>query len=276
MKFNLIYPQKRGYLKPDLAASVAVAAEEAGFHAFLVWDHYSMPDGPDSLDAWALLAYLAGKTSRIRLGTCVTPIPFRPPAQLAKVVASVDVLSGGRTILGVGAGWHQPEFDGFSRWETDAVRVDQTIEGLGLILKLWEGEPVDFEGRFYSARGAHIVPKPVQEPRPQLWFGVRGPRMMRLAARHGDDWIPTLISTDDYRAGMDQLKGLREAAGRPGEMKGAVQMWDAHTDRDKYLRDIEEHRAAGVGYYGQIWDYPPDEAAGRVDWFAREVMAKVR
>ena len=100
--------------------------------------------------------------------------------------------------------------------------------------------------------------------------------MMRLAAQHGEGWIPTLVSVEEYRAGMDTLKSLREGMGRQGEMKGAVQMWDAHTDRDKYLRDIEEHRAAGCGYYGQIWDYPPDEAASRVGWFAREVMARAR
>ena len=102
MEFSLIFPVKEGYCDPDTVTKVAVAAEEEGFHSFLVWDHYMTPGGPNTLDAWALLAFVAGKTSSIGLGTVVTPIPFRPPAQLAKIVSTVDVLSGGRAILGVG------------------------------------------------------------------------------------------------------------------------------------------------------------------------------
>ena len=103
MEFLLIYPVTRDYLDKDLIRNVAVAAEKAGFKAFLSWDHYMLPDGPDTLDAWSILGYLAGQTFSIKLGTVVTPIPFRPPPQLAKIVSSVDLLSGGRTILGVGA-----------------------------------------------------------------------------------------------------------------------------------------------------------------------------
>ena len=136
MEFCLIYPVKEGYCNPETVARVAVAAEEEGFHSLLVWDHYLMPAGPDTLDAWTLLSYVAGITSTIRLGTVVTPIPFRPPAQLAKIAATMDVLSGGRLILGVGAGWHQPEFDGFSRWESSGVRVVQTTEALDLMVRL--------------------------------------------------------------------------------------------------------------------------------------------
>ena len=115
MEHLLIYPVKKGYLDKELISEVGKAAEQAGFYAFLSWDHYMLPDGPETLDAWSILGYLAGQTDTIKLGTVVTPIPFRPPAQLAKIVASVDHLSGGRTILGGGAGWHQPEFDGFSQ-----------------------------------------------------------------------------------------------------------------------------------------------------------------
>ena len=274
MEFCLIYPNKRGYCRPEIAAAAASAAEEAGFYAFLVWDHYGMPDGPDTLDAWALLSYVAGKTSTIKLGTCVTPIPFRPPAQLAKVVATVDVISGGRTILGVGAGWHRPEFDGFSQWDRDSVRVDKTIEGLELILRLWQEDTVGFQGAYYSAKGAQIVPKPVQRPHPPLWFGVRGERMVRLAAQHGEAWIPTVIEPGEYRTGMETLRSHRRGLGVPGEMKGALQSWDAHSESGPYLRSVEQYAEAGCGYYGVIWFYPPEEMASRAHWFAREVMAR--
>ena len=137
MKFNLIYPVKEGYLDRGLIRDVAVAAEEAGFYGFLSWDHYMLPDSSETLDAWSILSYLAGQTSRIKLGTVVTPLPFRPPSQLAKIVSTVDLLSGGRTILGVGAGWHRPEFDGFSEWLPTRERVAQTSEALELITTLW-------------------------------------------------------------------------------------------------------------------------------------------
>ena len=94
MEHLLIYPVKKGYLDKDLISEVGKAAEQAGFYAFLSWDHYMLPDGPETLDAWSILGYLAGQTDTIKLGTVVTPIPFRPPAQLAKIVASVDHLSG--------------------------------------------------------------------------------------------------------------------------------------------------------------------------------------
>ena len=126
MEHLLIYPVKRGYLDKELISDVGKAAEQAGFYAFLSWDHYKLPDGPETLDAWSILAFLAGQTTSIKLCTVVTPIPFRPPSQLAKIVSSVDYLSGGRTILGVGAGWHQPEFDGFSNWGTPGQRVTRT------------------------------------------------------------------------------------------------------------------------------------------------------
>jgi probable F420-dependent oxidoreductase len=271
MEYSLIYPVKEGYLRPELITSVATAAEEAGFHSFLMWDHYLLPSGPDTLDAWAALAYVAGITSTIKLGTVVTPIPFRPPAQLAKVVATVDILSGGRTILGVGAGWHKPEFDGFSQWDGDGVRVDRTIEALDLMTRLWTGEPVDFKGRFYSAEGAQIVPRPVQRPHPPLWFGVKGRRMMELTARHGDVWIPTKIEPDEYRRGMERLRTLRNGMGIQGEVKGALQQFDLFTDPDDFLRSINEYAGAGCGYYGAIWSYPPDEMVPRIGWFAREV-----
>jgi alkanesulfonate monooxygenase SsuD/methylene tetrahydromethanopterin reductase-like flavin-dependent oxidoreductase (luciferase family) len=224
------------------------------------------------MDAWVLLGYVAAKTSTIKLGTVVTPIPFRPPAQLAKIVATVDVLSGGRAILGVGAGWHQPEFDGFSRWEPAGVRVDQTTEALDLITRLWKGSPVDFQGTHYSASGAQIAPTPVQKPHPPLWFGTRGRRMLRLAARYADCWIPTNIEPDEYRRGMERLRTLRAEMGISGDLKGSLQHFTAFEDADEFLSTIRDYADAGCTNYGSVWSYPPDEMVSRIRWFAREVM----
>ena len=103
MKYSLIYPNKKGFCDPDIASELAIKAEEAGFSTFLIWDHYGMPDGPDTVDAWCMLSYVAARTSKIQIGTCVTPIPFRPPAQLAKIVSTVDILSKGHIS-------HEPSF----------------------------------------------------------------------------------------------------------------------------------------------------------------------
>ena len=273
MKFNLIYPVKEGYLDRGLIRDVAVAAEEAGFYGFLSWDHYMLPDSSETLDAWSILSYLAGQTSRIKLGTVVTPLPFRPPSQLAKIVSSVDLLSGGRTILGVGAGWHRPEFDGFSEWLPTGRRVAQTSEALELITTLWRGGTSDFNGRYFSSKGAEILPSPVQKPHPPMWFGVKGPKMMKLAALYGDGWIPTNITPSDYASGLQKLHEIRTDHGIREDIKGALQNFEVFTDASLCLETICEYRAAGCEYYGPIWSYPPDEMISRIHWFAENVMS---
>lgn len=274
MQFCLIYPNKSPYCNASVAASVAEAAEEAGFYAFLVWDHYTLPSGPETLDAWGLLAYVAGRTSTIRLGTCVTPIPLRPPALLAKQVATVDVLSGGRTILGVGAGWHQPEFEGYSQWDPVPVRVSRVAEGLKLIIRLWQEKRVDFAGDYYRAKGALLEPKPVQKPYPPLWFGAFGKRMLRLAARYGEAWIPTQVSPREYGRELERIQEQRRRVGTSGRLKGALQLMNPYHEPRDYLRSIEDYAAAGCELYGVVWSYPPEEMVERIRWFAREVMIR--
>jgi len=271
----LIYPVKKGYLDRDLISEVGKAAEQAGFYAFLSWDHYMLPDGPETLDAWSVLGYLAGQTASIKLGTVVTPIPFRPPSQLAKIVASVDHLSGGRTILGVGAGWHQPEFDGFSSWGSPGQRVARTEEALDLITRLWTGDKVSFESNNYKSDGAVISPAPTQNPHPPMWFGVRGARMLRLAARYADAWIPTNISPDVYAEGLKQLREKRSELGINSPLKGALQNFDVFTEAEPCIETINSYAEAGCEYYGSIWSYPPEEMVSRIGWFAEEVMPNV-
>ncbi|MFL2759569.1 MAG: LLM class flavin-dependent oxidoreductase, partial [Dehalococcoidia bacterium] len=272
MEHLLIYPVKKGYLDKDLISEVGKAAEQAGFYAFLSWDHYMLPDGPETLDAWSILGYLAGQTDTIKLGTVVTPIPFRPPSQLAKIVASVDHLSGGRTILGVGAGWHQPEFDGFSNWGSPGQRVTRTSEALDLITRLWTGEKVSFEGKIYNSDGAIISPVPIQKPNPPMWFGVRGRRMLDLAARYADAWIPTNISPEIYEDGLKKLREKRSELGINTPLKGALQNFDVFTESEPCIATVNSYAAAGCEYYGSIWSYPPDEMVSRIKWFSEEVM----
>jgi alkanesulfonate monooxygenase SsuD/methylene tetrahydromethanopterin reductase-like flavin-dependent oxidoreductase (luciferase family) len=173
-------------------------ADKLGYWGFVMPDHYmrgSYPNGNSTLDTWIALTYLAAKTEKIRLGTVVTPIPLRPPAILAKIVTTLDIISNGRVILGVGAGWSESEFRGYSQWDEEPnIRVDKTKEGLELILKLWENDhnrkkkmaAVTFNGKYYSVDNAVLDPKPIQKPHPPLMFGGLGNRMLRLAGRYAD------------------------------------------------------------------------------------------
>jgi probable F420-dependent oxidoreductase len=275
-QFGIVLPISGNHSDTNHVAKLAEAAEEAGFDLLLVWDHYMLPSTNRTLEAWVTLAYLAGKTSRLRLGTCVTPIPFRPPGLLAKMVATLDVASGGRAILGVGAGWHRPEFEGYSRWDDARVRVAKTREGLELILRLWQEGRVDFQGRYYRAEGAVLEPKPVQKPHPPLWFGTTGPYMMRLAARMGDGWIPTMVSPQEFARGVEFIKERRRELGRKGAFTYAYDLYSPKRDAKSYIQEVEQLLEVGLGAYTVHWTYPPGEDLDRVTWFGREVIPSFR
>src|SRR6478736_1223983 len=162
---------------PEYAA-MALAAEDAGFDSIWVGDHYlyrgdGRPErGP--WEAWTLLAALATVTQRVRLGPLVACLNFHPPAVLAKIAATVDEVSGGRLILGLGAGWNRAEFDAFGiPYDHRASRFEESFE---IIRRLLDGERVTFAGRWHSTSDAILLPKPVG--RPTLMVGSTGPRVL--------------------------------------------------------------------------------------------------
>ncbi|MHA2132103.1 MAG: LLM class flavin-dependent oxidoreductase, partial [Promethearchaeota archaeon] len=171
-----------------------IEADKYGFDGAIIPDHYMWgklpwhprPDTNRTLESWITITYLLAKTENIKIGTLVSPIPFRPPGVLAKMIATADVLSGGRTIVGVGAGWSQIEFEGYSEWNGPSIRVDKTYEGLDLMVQLWTKDKVNFEGKYYQAKGAVLDPKPLQKPYPKILFGSRGTRMLKLTGQYGN------------------------------------------------------------------------------------------
>lgn len=185
-------------------------AEALGFEAALTIDHL-LTTPPAYTCTWlepiALLAALAGVTERIRLGTLVLVLPLRNPAYLAKEWATLDVLSGGRTIFGVGVGWAEAEFEVMSVPRVERGR--RTDEGLELITALWTRDQVSYEGRYYRARDLTIEPKPDQQPRPPVWIGGGSQPferiyaqptpdvtpVMRRVARFADAWVPHSSAT---------------------------------------------------------------------------------
>ncbi|MFQ5762735.1 MAG: LLM class flavin-dependent oxidoreductase [Candidatus Bathyarchaeia archaeon] len=271
MKFALVLPNESPYTTPAAITDAAVAAEEAGFDAMLAWDHYMLPWGNETLEVLPLLAYVAAKTNTIKLGTCVTPLPFRPPGMLAKAVATLDLLSGGRTILGVGAGWHRPEFDAYSQWDPSTIRFAKTKEALQLMINLWTQRTVDFHGKFYTAKDAVLEPKPLQKPHPPLWFGTTGSSMLKLAAKHGSGWIPVNISITRYRAVLDTLQSELKAQGRSRGFTYAVDN-SPPDDFQRLRKELEEFKDAGCQVYGVCWEKPSKELLQLIRRMSKEIL----
>src|SRR5215207_6584948 len=175
----------------DQWLALADAAERSGLEGLFRSDHYtSMGDEPGALDAWATLAALAARTSRIRLGTMVSPVTFRHPSVLAKMVVTVDHVSGGRAELGLGAGWHEGEHRAYGfEFPPTPTRMERLAEQLELVTRSWTEDAVSFQGRHYRVQDLRALPKPVQRPRPTLLVGGgAGPKSLALAARFADEY----------------------------------------------------------------------------------------
>jgi alkanesulfonate monooxygenase SsuD/methylene tetrahydromethanopterin reductase-like flavin-dependent oxidoreductase (luciferase family) len=172
----------------DLLA-LARRAEACGFDSLWVPDHMLVSWHEHTRgvwEGWSLLAALAAVTERVELGPLVSPTVFRNPALLAKMADTVDEVSGGRLVLGLGAGWDAPEYAAFG-YPTDH-RVDRFEEALRVVAPLLRTGRVDFEGRYYRVRGCELRPRGPRPTGPPIVVGAKGPRMLRLAATHADHW----------------------------------------------------------------------------------------
>lgn len=171
---------------------IAETVEVLGFESLWRSDHLFSLFGVASrpgLDAWATLAWLATATRRLRFGPLVCPITFHHPSLLARHAAAVDVLSGGRLELGVGAGWHDREHQAFGiPYPRVGERIRRLDEAVQVIRALWQDGPARFTGRYYQLDGAVGWPKPLQRPRIPVVIGGRGPRVLEVVARHADEW----------------------------------------------------------------------------------------
>ncbi|MBN1248328.1 MAG: LLM class flavin-dependent oxidoreductase, partial [Anaerolineae bacterium] len=170
MRYGIYVPNFGPFGSAAAMAQLAQEAEAAGWDGFFIWDHVAGWHQP-FVDPWIALTAVAMSTGRIRLGTTVTPLPRRRPAMLARETVSVDVLSGGRLILGVGIGGGTAEWDDLGE-ETDLrVRGAMLDEGLDVLTGLWRNGAFSYEGAYYAVRDADFRPKPVQSPRIPIWVG---------------------------------------------------------------------------------------------------------
>ena len=190
-------------------------------------DHLTLPEDDvranggrtqvdEPLEAWTVLTMMAAHSTRLRLGTEVTPLPLRHPVLLAQTVATLDVLSNGRAVLGLGGGWYRDEFEQAGiAFHPYRRRLDQTRAGARLLRALLNGESVSSSDPFYHLRGACVRVRR-EGGRPPIWFGGRSESVLRLAAELGDGWITaTNASPEEVQAGQVRLYTLLREVGRP-------------------------------------------------------------
>lgn len=198
MRFSVNLPNFGDFADPRAVARVAAAAEAAGWEGLFVWDHvvHRKALRRSFGDPWMLLTAAALATSRIRLGTLVTPVARRRPQQLARQVATLDALSNGRVVFGAGLGGPiEDEYGSFGEPTDPVVLAERLDEGLDLLARYWTGEPVDHHGTHYRVDDAALLPATVQRPRPPVWVAGYWPnrRPMRRAARW-DGAVPLFAS----------------------------------------------------------------------------------
>ncbi len=251
MKFGFSLVVRGNDATPETFAAIAERAEALQIDSLWLSAHVILPPQVKSgyvlipgrmhpehwkecyWEPFTILSYLCGITTRLTLGTSVVVLPMHNPFEVAKQVAEVDQLSGGRFIFGVGVGWFEEEFDVLGQNFHDRGR--RTDEALALMQRLWTQEPVTFEGDFYACENAHFRPKPVQRPRPPIWVAGRSRAALRRTARFADAFHP-VRPTFDY-------------------------MTEARTDLDRYLAE-EGRDPASVEICAKLPLVIRDEPAG--------------
>lgn len=254
-------------------------------HAWL-WDHmlplFGPVDGP-IFEGWTLLAALAAQTRRLKLGLMVTSNLTRPPAVLAKIATTVDVISGGRLVLGIGVGGtHQPG-DTFVPREYDAYGlpiaspregVDRLAESCTIIRRMWTDDRFDFDGRYYRLVNAICEPKPVQRPHPPILVGGWGPRTLRVVAEHADLWnIPgPPHNTVDYLRERSQVLDRQCAAvGRdPSEITRSTQLIVSYQDPASTRTAVQQVIELGMTHIVLNLYMPFPHGVAR--WLADEII----
>jgi len=235
MRYGFYLPTRGPTATRDGVLSLAREGERLGLHSAMIADHivfpvtsesdypYTLdrkhPGGGDALETFSILGVVAGATERLRLVTSVLVLPYRNPVLTAKMVASLDVLSGGRVTLGVGVGWLREEFEALDSPDFER-RGAVTDEWITIFKQLWTTSPASFDGEFYRYSDIRSEPFPLQKPHPPIWVGGHSRAALRRTAKHGDGWHPvgaiaaSPLPPQEMQAHLATLKRLTEAEGR--------------------------------------------------------------
>jgi len=270
VKYGIYSPGFGAFSNPQILAELARDAEDAGWDGFFLWDHVHFADAPIG-DPWITLTVMATVTSHIRLGTVITPVPRRRPWKLAREVVTLDHLSLGRAILGVGIGddrWGR-EYSAFGEQMDERVRGEMLDEGLDILAGLWSGKAFSYEGKHYHLDHVTFLPEPLQKPRIPVWVAATWPnrKPFRRAAR----WDGVITASGqggltpanyrEIRTYVDQFRqddapyDVVRPAGLPTGDRGAV------------AEAIAEYEEAGVTW----WLVPLEDDMGPLDELGRRV-----
>ena len=313
MKFGIQHPNfthdGKGAELVDRLKLVATRAESAGFDSFWVMDHFhqiqhvGQPHEP-MLESWTTLATLAGLTSRIKLGTLVTGIVYRYPSILAKIGATLDVLSKGRLFMGIGAAWNEEESKAYGiAFPKPKERLQRLEEAVQIIQRMWTEKQVNFDGRFYTIRDAFCEPKPIQKPHPPILIGGAGEReTLRIVAKYADA-CNLFGSPNTIRSKLQILRNHCKRVGRDYDAilktKLGTVIIDDDLDRlqrriaerfkdfpenmrsemitygrpDDVHRQIEAFREAGIEYF--ITNFEPERELEALDLFGNTVVKQL-
>ena len=307
--FGTSMPSRGDMASPENLRTLAQRAESLGFDSVWVSDHIILPRKVDSFypyaadgvatfrpdedyyDPLATLNFLAGCTQKIRLGTHVLILPYRNPVVTAKMLSTLDVLSGGRVILGAGVGWMEEEFQALGL-DTYAQRGAVTDEYIQLFKELWTKDEPEFQGEIYQLSGMGFMPKPVQKPHPPIWIGGHTNPAIRRAAEYGDGWMPiglrppAILEPEELAEKIARLRRLTVRAGRP-EDAGSLCFSTGVTFDDspgatrrmmsgraeQIATDLRQYQDLGVRNF--ILGFPGDSVAAldeAMEQFSKQVM----
>ena len=269
MRFGVTIPNNWGIADPRQVLAMGPLAESLGYDSVWVMDHLlnsgyirERLDDKPYYHPLATLSYLAATTKRVTLGTSVLVLPYHNPVELAKYGASLDQMSGGRVILGVGAGAMTEEFEALG--VPFRQRGALTTECMAIMKELWTSPDPHYRSPRWNLAGFKFAPKPLQQPSIPLWVGGASPGALRRAATMGDGWHPTGMPPDEFRAAREEVRRLAtaagrepdaltmsmrvevEVAGRPSSPRAAGRARLAGDDTDQMIAGIHAYRRAGV------------------------------
>ena len=293
MKFGLCIPHYGKSLSMEELRTTVQMAEGLGFHSVWVSDHVVTPEhlqptvGPTFYDPFVVLTCAAAFSTRLKLGTTVVVVPYRNPLVVAKMVATLDALSGGRVIFGVGAGGAPDEFQALG--VPSEQRGRRTDEYLRVMLALWTQDPTSFRGRYFSFSVVRFGPKPFQSPHPPIWVGGRSDAALRRAVRIGQAWHPTSMAMDSLKERMSRLESMAREAGRTDGPEVTIHQFinleeDPRDEGRRPGRGTPQQIVADMGAYEALGipvvvcnfaSQSVQEHWGAVETFAAQVMPHV-
>jgi len=292
LKLGIALPNFLPGANAEGVEAAAEAAERLGWHSAMTTDHVLVPGDAapqygDVLEALSTVAYLAARTKRLRLGVSIIVVPMRNAVILAKELATIDVLSRGRLIAGVGIGWNEGEFANVGVAERFHQRGRYLDEAIRLWRHLWSGSDEPFEGRFFSLRDFVFGPLPIQEGGPPVWIGARSEPAVRRAGRLADIYHSSATPPDAYALRIPVLRAAAEAAGRamPGLSARVVVRFDQPPSASGYTVAGDDEAVAaelrrfvelGVDHllvaFGEV---KPERVVAAMERFDREVRPRL-